>query len=138
MEQLVEKYHNASSMLDQSKLVQISSDGMNVNLKFLQIMKDRLEELDHLPLIDIRTCVLHTVHGSFKTDLVASGWLIENILKWMWYFLEDSPARRELYESITQTKTYSLPYCQTSGAKMSLLLRELQKFGRFIVNLFNI
>ena len=53
------------------------------------------------------------MHGSFKTGLVASGWLIENILKWMWYFLADSPARREFYESITQTKTYSLPYCQT-------------------------
>ena len=31
----------------------------------------------------------------------------------MWYFLKDSPARREVYESITQTKTYPLPYCQT-------------------------
>ena len=100
-------------MLDQSKLVQISSDGPNVNLKFLQIIKDRREELDHLPLIDIGTCGLHTVHGSFKTGLVASGWLIEKILKWMWYFLKDSPARREVYESITQTKTYPLPYCQT-------------------------
>ena len=38
-EQLVEKY-NGSSMLDQSKLVQISSDGLNVNLKFLQIIND--------------------------------------------------------------------------------------------------
>ena len=75
-EQLVEKY-NASSMLDQSKLVQISSDGPNVNLKFLQIIKDRREELDHLPLIDIATCGLHTVRGSFNTGLVASGWLTE-------------------------------------------------------------
>ena len=41
VEQLVEKYHNASSMLDQSKLVQISSDGPEVNLKFRQIIKDR-------------------------------------------------------------------------------------------------
>ena len=100
-------------MLDQSKLVQISSDDPNVNLKFLQIIKDHREELDHLRLIDIGTCGLHTVHGSFKTGLVASGWLIEKILTWMWYFLIDSPARREVYESITQTKTYPLPYYQT-------------------------
>ena len=71
-EQLVEKY-NASSMLDQSKLVQISSDGPNVNLKSLQIIKDHREELNHLPQIDIGTCGLHTVHVSFKTGLVASG-----------------------------------------------------------------
>ena len=100
-------------MLDQSKLVQISLDGPNVNLKFLQIIKDRQEELDHLPLTDIGTCGLHTVHGSFKTGLVASGWLIEKILKWTCCFLKDSSPRREVYESITQTKTYQLPYCQT-------------------------
>ena len=104
-------------MLDKSKLVQISSDSLNVNRKFLQIIKDRQEKLDHLPLIDIGTCGLHTVHGSFKTGLVASGWLIEKILKWMWYFLKDSPARREVYESIPQTKTYPLPYCQTGCCK---------------------
>ena len=115
-EQLVEKY-NASSMLDQSKLVQISSDGPNVNLKFLQIIKDFQEELDHLPLIDIGTCGLCTVHGSFKTGLVASRWQIEKILKCMWYFLKSSPARREVYETITQTKTYPLPYCQTRWCK---------------------
>ena len=76
-----------------------------MNLKFLQIIKDHQEQLGHLPLIDIGTCGLHTVYGSFKTGLVASGWLIEKILKWMWYFLKDSPSRREVYESITQTKT---------------------------------
>ena len=48
---------------------------------------------------------------------------------------KDSPARREVYESITQTKCLT---AKQDGAKMSLLLRELQKFGRFIVNLFNI
>ena len=104
-------------MLGQSKLVQISSDGPNVNLKFLQIIKDHQEELDHLPLIDIGTCGLHTVHGCFKTVLVASGWLIEKIAKWLWYFLKDSPARRKVYESITQTMTHPLPYCQTIWCK---------------------
>ena len=70
-EQLVEKYHKASSLLDQSKPVQISSDGPNVNLNFLQIIKDCREELDNLPLIDIGTCGLHTVHGSFQYMVVA-------------------------------------------------------------------
>ena len=88
-----------------------------MNLTFLQIIKDRREELDHLLLIDIGTCGLHTVHGSFKTGLVASGRLIEKILKWMWYFLEDSRTRREVYESITQTKTCPLSYCQTRWCK---------------------
>ena len=99
-----------------------------MNLKFLQIIKDCQEELDHLPLIDIGTCGLHTVHGSFKTGLVASGWLIEKILKWMWYFLKDSPARREVYESITQTKTYPLPYCQTRWCENEPVAKTAAEF----------
>ena len=35
----------------------------------------------------------------------------------MWYFLKDGPDRREVYESITQTETYVLPYCQTRWCK---------------------
>ena len=50
-----------------------------MNLQFLQVIKDH-RELDHLPQIDIGTCGLRTVHGSFKTGLVASGSLIEKIL----------------------------------------------------------
>ena len=35
----------------------------------------------------------------------------------MRYFLKDSPVKIEVYESITQTKTYPLPYCQTRWCK---------------------
>ena len=35
VDQLVNKFNNAVETLDQSKLIQISSDGPSVNLKFL-------------------------------------------------------------------------------------------------------
>ena len=63
---LSEKFCNGIAKLDQSKLIQISSDGPNVNLAFLKIIKEKRieEELPHL--ITIGTCGLHTLHGSFK------------------------------------------------------------------------
>ena len=57
---------NVLSKLDMAKLMQISSDGPAVNLKFLREMDEKRAELDAPPLVDISTCGLHTIHGSFK------------------------------------------------------------------------
>ena len=51
---------------DQSKLIQISSDGPSVNQKFLIIIVEHHDEEDHLLLIDNRTCGLHAIQGSLK------------------------------------------------------------------------
>ena len=52
--------------LDQSKLIQIFSDGPSVDLTFLSITNEQHDGRDHLPLIDIGTYSLHTIHGSLK------------------------------------------------------------------------
>ena len=67
VDQLVNKFNNVVETLDQSKLIQISSDGPSVNLKFLTIIIEQHDEGDHLLLIDIGTCGLHAIHGSLKS-----------------------------------------------------------------------
>ena len=49
--QLVNKFNNAVETPDQSKLVQISSDGPSVNVKFLNIMNSMTKEIICLLLI---------------------------------------------------------------------------------------
>ena len=49
--QLVNKFNNAVETPDQSKLIQISSDGPSVNLKFLNIMNSMTKEIICLLLI---------------------------------------------------------------------------------------
>ena len=49
--------------LDQYKL---NLKFLSVNLKFLSIINEQHDEGDHLWLIDIGICGLHTVHGSLK------------------------------------------------------------------------
>ena len=49
-------------------------DGPTVNLKFYsEIVQDRQENMVH-SLVDIGSCSLHIVHGSFKTGAEKTGW----------------------------------------------------------------
>ena len=69
---LLQKFDNVLSKLDMAKLLQISSVGPAVNLKFLREMNEKRAELYAQPLVDIGTCGLHPIYGSFKNGLLAS------------------------------------------------------------------
>ena len=77
--------------LDKNNL-QISSDGTNVNLKFLELMAENRESEELLPVIDIRTCGLHTVQNSLKTGIKSSRWVVGKVMKAMWKLLNESSA----------------------------------------------
>ena len=141
-EQPLGKFDDAVASLDQSKLIQISPDGPNVNLKVLKIISDQREEGNHLPLIDIGTCGLHTVHRSLQNGIVSSGWKVEYILNWMWNLLKESPARREVYERITKADVYPLPYCKTrwceseqTAERAAEIWSNYQKFSKHLMSL---
>ena len=81
-DQLVNKFNSAVETLDQSKLIQIFSDGPSGNLKSLSIIHEQRDKGDQLLiLIDIGTCGLHAIHGSLKNGSISSGWKIDVVLK---------------------------------------------------------
>ena len=98
-------------LFDMEKMVQLSMDGPNVNLKLLQKVKDSRDELGHSKLIDCDTCNLHTVHGAFKAGSEESGWNMKKLLKSCPKILKDSPARRDDFISITVYKVSSTFLC---------------------------
>jgi len=56
------------------RMLQVSMDGPNVNLKFLRELKMYLKTetvADDPELLDIGTCSLHVVHGAYKTAQIA-------------------------------------------------------------------
>ena len=71
--------------LDKNNFLQISSDGPNVSLKYLEMMAENKETKALSPLIDIGTCGLHTVRSSLKAGIKSSWWIVgkvqETILK---------------------------------------------------------
>ena len=93
---------------DVGKMVQLSMDRPNVNLKLLQKVKDSRDELGHSKLIDFGSCNLLTVHGSFKTGAEASGWSFKQLLKSCHQILKDSPARHDDFISITGFSKFPL------------------------------
>ena len=87
--------------LDLRKFVQVSMDGPNTNLKFLQELSS---------LIGIGSCSLHIIHGGFKTSSEATNLKHEKELKGAYKVLHDSPARRDDYRSITESFAYPLQF----------------------------
>ena len=96
---------------DKNNILQISSDGPNANLTFIELMEENRETEELSPLIDIGTCGLHTVHNSLKAGIKSSRWILGKVMKAMWKLLNQSPARREKYVALAETNLFLLPYC---------------------------
>ena len=64
-------------------------------------------------LIDIGSCSLHIVHGSFKLGAEKTGWNLKAFLKGLFQILHDTLSRRENYEIVTGSSEYLLFFCAT-------------------------
>ena len=53
------------------------------------------------------------MHGSFKTGAETTNWNLKKSMKASFTTLNDTPARREDFESVTGSTTYPLPFCAT-------------------------
>ena len=93
--------------------MQVSSDGPNVNLVFLDLLNEHRSDNELSRLINIGTCGLHTTHNSMKHGENSSGWKLNKLLQSIYKIFEEAPKRREKYEEITLAKTsdYPLQFC---------------------------
>ena len=77
---LFDQYNIAAQGLENCKICQISMDDPSVNLKFLQKVQDERVENEQPALIDIGSCVQHTVHGAFKCGAQSTELKLKEIL----------------------------------------------------------
>ena len=75
--------------------MQISMDGLKINWKFYHnLFQERKGE--ELPdLLNIGSCSLHVVHGSFKKEAKEPEWNLANTLHSLRQIFYDTPVRRE-------------------------------------------
>ena len=95
-------YNSFTSMMDElseDKLVQLSMDGPSVNIKLLQVVQDDRKDKGLPQVLDIGSCGLHTLHGSFKMGIEKSEWEMKSLMKASFNILHDSTARWYDYES---------------------------------------
>ena len=57
-----EKFTSAAKELNPTRFLQVLSDGPNVNLTFLDIINNKIKEIEFSQLIHIGTCGFHTLH----------------------------------------------------------------------------
>ena len=112
---VLEKFETASSDLDKTKFIQVSSDGPNVNLKFLDLLNDKRKDEGLNELISIGTCGLHTVSRAFQNAEQSTDMGVKQLLTSMYKIFEESPSRRADYERITTATNIDFPlrFCPT-------------------------
>ena len=101
------------SGISESKLLQVSSDGPNVNLSFLDLLEEDRNEKELSQLVHIGTCGLHTLHISMKHGEKASGWNLKKLLIPLHRTFDESSSRRADYEALTQAiySDHPLQFC---------------------------
>ena len=81
---LYEKFISCLLEIEPNKLLQMSSDGPNVNLACLDILNRFREDNEQPHLVNIGICRLHTLHDAFKSGEKASGWNTNKLLSAMY------------------------------------------------------
>src|SRR5207245_1168219 len=80
-EDLLKGFNTACSGLNLESLLQVSMDGPNVNLKFLRLLKEEMQQNPNHPVfLDMGSCGIHVVHGAFRTGFKKVEWKLEKFL----------------------------------------------------------
>ena len=105
------------AILPVEKQHQLAMDGPRTNWKILRLIMELRDKEEHSPLQDIGSCGLHVVSGALHTGVVAGSWPIEKLLRAMFKFLHNSPARRAEYLRVSSRGLYPQKFCATMGGK---------------------
>ena len=65
-----EKFNSFAKNVDETKFLQVLSDGPNVNKRFPNLLAETKEEEQHSRLVDLGTCVLHILHKCVQVEVV--------------------------------------------------------------------
>lgn len=86
-------------------------DQVSTKIILTLFKEDRTKETpDIRSLINLGTCGLPTVHGSFQGEK-ESGWKIGDKLRALWQLFHDTPAIRDDFIEMTKTSTFPLKFC---------------------------
>ncbi|XP_063226773.1 uncharacterized protein LOC134533264 [Bacillus rossius redtenbacheri] len=110
---LLSAFKNSLPVNTLHKIIQVSMDGPNVNLRFLKDLKQDLKEgrTDEGVILDIGTCGLHSLHCAFKGAMKETGWEIVKFLRAIYNLFHNIPTRRADYIRITGSSLFPLKFC---------------------------
>lgn len=114
------------SGLDWRKIVQVSMDGPNVNIKLVRTLKKEIEECssDNHQLLDIGSCGLHVLNVAFKTGIQKTAWNLIEFLRACYYLFKDCPSRRGVFTKVTKSSTFPLKFCSIRWLENSAVAKR--------------
>ena len=124
---IYEKFNECISELDENKLSQVSSDGPNVNLAFLDLLSEHRSDNELSSLINIGTCGLHTINNSIKHGENPSGWKLNQCTKYLKKHPNAAKNMKKLLWQKLLTTLYN--FVRTVGLKMKLLRKGQLRYG---------
>ena len=71
---------NKLSSLEQSKMLQLSMDGPNVNWDVLRLHHEYRLEKEFPGIVNIGSCGLHILHGALRTGVTSTDWELGKLL----------------------------------------------------------
>ena len=86
-------------------------DGPNVNWATFDRLQKKLQLEYSSKLLNVGSCGIHTVHNAFKAAFSKTGWDLSHKLSALHTLWDETPARREDFESATKQNLYPLPFC---------------------------
>ena len=89
--------------IDKAKLFQFFSDGPDINLAFLELLKESRREAELKELSDIGTHGLHIAHNAFQLGKKASNWNVKKHLSTMSRIFHQSPLVQGDFEKFTSS-----------------------------------
>ena len=66
------------------------------------------------PFFDVSCCGILTLSGAFPMGICTTEWNLDIILHVIWKLLNDSPARRDIYITLSQWNDFRLSFSKTS------------------------
>lgn len=111
---LVQAFKKELKELNLKKLLQISMDGPNVNIKFFHDIQTDLSQShdeDDPIVLFMGTCGLHILNNAFKTSFYAVKWNIVTFLRALYNFFKDSPAQRSDFLYYSGSSLMPLKFC---------------------------
>ncbi|XP_013861075.1 uncharacterized protein LOC106515698, partial [Austrofundulus limnaeus] len=108
-EDLLHHIKECVAKLNMRRLVSISMDGPNVNLKLGDLLQKEHAELYGTQLVKVGSCGLHTMHNAVKAGF--SMWQLDKLLRALHFLFDNVPARREDFTALTGSTSFPLPFC---------------------------
>lgn len=101
--------------LNVHKLLQVSMDGPNVNLKFIRELETYLTTIkdpNHPMFLYMGSCGLHVVNNSFKTAFSSvPSWNISSFIRSLYNLFKDVPSRRADLARKSKSRLLPLKFC---------------------------